>query len=390
VRQLGHAGSVPPRPGLGGILLLMGVPLMDLRGQWAPHHDAITAAVGEVIRSGVFILGPNVKAFEAETAADLGVAHAVGVANGTDALILALRAHAIGAGDEVICPAYTFYATPESIGAVGATPVFVDIDAATLQMDPAAVEAAVTPRTRAIMAVHLYGHPAPMRELRAIADRHGLVLIEDAAQAYGAKLDGARCGAIGDIATFSFFPTKNLGGFGDGGLVTTNDPAIADRIRELRFHGSKDKRTFTQIGMNSRLDEIQAAILRVLLPELAGWNVARRAVAQRYAELGLDRFVELPGVAPGAEPIYHLYVVRCADRDAVQAALKAADVGAVVYYDTPHHLQPVFAHLGYAVGSLPETERAARECLALPMYPTLPAADQAVAVDALAAAFATA
>ncbi len=363
----------------------MGVPLMDLRGQWAPHHDAITAAVTEVIRSGVFILGPNVKAFEAETAADLGVGYAVGVANGTDALILALRAYEIGVGDEVICPAYTFYATPEAIATVGATPVFADINPDTLQLDPAAVEAAVTDQTRAIMAVHLFGHPAPMRELREIADRKHLVLIEDAAQAYGASLDGLRCGAIGDIAAFSFFPTKNLGGFGDGGLVTTNDEAIADRIRELRFHGSKDKRTFTQIGMNSRLDEIQAAILRVLLPEVAGWNAARRAVADRYAALGLDRFVHLPGSAPGAEPIYHLYVARCADRGAVQAALKSAEVASVVYYDVPHHLQPVFAQLGYSVGSLPETERAARECLALPMYPTLSEAEQAIAVDALEA-----
>ena len=361
---------------------------MDLRGQWEPLHDQITAAVGDVIKSGVFILGPNVKAFEAETAADLGVAHAVGVANGTDALILALRAHGIGPGDEVICPAYTFYSTPESIAAAGATPVFADIEATTYQLDPASVEAAVTERTKAIMAVHLFGHPAPMRELRAIADAHGLLLIEDAAQSYGASLDGVRCGAIGDIATFSFFPTKNLGGFGDGGLVTTNDAEAAERVRELRFHGSKDKRTFTQIGMNSRLDELQAAILRVLLPELAGWNRLRQEAAARYDELGLGRFVELPGTAPGADPIYHLYVVRCQDREAIQGALKAAEVGSVVYYDTPHHLQPVFAHLGYAVGSLPETERASRECLALPMYPTLPPADQQALVAALEAAFA--
>ncbi len=366
----------------------MAVPLMDLRGQWEPLHDQITAAVGDVIKSGVFILGPNVKAFEAETAADLGVAHAVGVANGTDALILALRAHGIGPGDEVICPAYTFYSTPESIAAAGATPVFADIEATTYQLDPASVEAAVTERTKAIMAVHLFGHPAPMRELRAIADAHGLLLIEDAAQSYGASLDGVRCGAIGDIATFSFFPTKNLGGFGDGGLVTTNDAEAAERVRELRFHGSKDKRTFTQIGMNSRLDELQAAILRVLLPELAGWNRLRQEAAARYDELGLGRFVELPGTAPGADPIYHLYVVRCQDREAIQGALKAAEVGSVVYYDTPHHLQPVFAHLGYAVGSLPETERASRECLALPMYPTLPPADQQALVAALEAAFA--
>ena len=214
------------------------------------------------------------------------------------------------------------------------------------------------------------------------------MLIEDAAQAYGASLDGVRCGAIGDVATFSFFPTKNLGGFGDGGLVTTNDAAIAERVRELRFHGSKDKRTFTQVGMNSRLDELQAAFLRILLPELAGWNAGRQAVAARYAALGLGRFVELPATAAGAQPIYHLYMVRSQRREAVQAALKEAGVGAVIYYDIPHHQQPVFAGLGYGVGSLPETERASREGLALPMYPTLSEAEQTVVVDALAASIA--
>jgi dTDP-4-amino-4,6-dideoxygalactose transaminase len=361
---------------------------MDLSGQWAPLRERVAAAVDEVIASGAFILGPNVRAFEAEAAADLGAAHAVGVANGTDALVLALRAHGIGPGDEVVCPAYTFFATPESIAAVGATPVFADIEPTTFQLDPDDVAARVTERTRAIMAVHLFGHPAPMAALRAIADRHGLVLIEDAAQAYGARLDGRPCGSLGDIATFSFFPTKNLGGFGDGGLVTTDDEEIAERIRELRFHGSKDKRTFTRIGMNSRLDELQAAILRVLRPELPAWNAARRAVAERYLELGLDRFAELPAVAEGAEPIYHLYVVRTAERDALQAALRAADIGAVVYYDTPHHLQPVFAELGHAPGSLPETERAARECIALPMYPTLAPEQQAEVVGALEAALA--
>jgi dTDP-4-amino-4,6-dideoxygalactose transaminase len=349
---------------------------MDLAEQWAPLRSRILDAVAEVVDGGRFILGPNVSAFEQESAAALGASHGVGVANGTDALLLALRAYEIGAGDEVICPAYTFYATPESIAAVGATPVFADIDPATFQLDPASVEAAIGPATRAIMAVHLFGHPAPMRELRALADAHGLVLIEDAAQAFGARLDGRPCGSLGDIATFSFFPTKNLGGFGDGGLVVTDDEEIAQRVRELRFHGSRDKRTFTRVGMNSRLDEMQAAILRILLPELDGWNAARRAVADRYRDGGLGRFVGLPGVAPGADPIYHLYVVRTPERDVVKNALQEAGVGAVVYYDVPHHLQPVFAHLGYSEGSLPETERAAREGLALPMYPTLSPDDQ--------------
>lgn len=361
----------------------MTVPLMDLATQWAPLRPRIMEALGEVVDGGRFILGPNVSALEQEAATAVGATHGVGVANGTDALILALRAHGIGAGDEVICPAYTFYATPESIAAVGATPVFADIEPATFQIDPAAVEAAITPATRAIMAVHLFGHPAPMGALRDLADRHELILIEDAAQAFGARLDGRPCGSLGDIATFSFFPTKNLGGFGDGGLVVTDDEEIAQRVRELRFHGSRDKRTFTQVGMNSRLDEMQAAILRILLPELDGWNAARRVAAERYLAGGIERFVTPPGTAAGAEPIYHLYVVRSGERDAVRAALQEAGVGAVVYYDVPHHLQPVFAHLGYREGSLPETERAAREGLALPMYPTLSAAEQ----DEVLAAF---
>jgi dTDP-4-amino-4,6-dideoxygalactose transaminase len=366
----------------------MSVPLMDLADQWAPLRPRILEAVADVIDSGRFILGPNVQAFEEESAAALGAAHGVGVANGTDALVLALRAYGIGPGDEVICPAYTFYATPESIAAVGAIPVFADIEPTTFQLDPAAVQAAIGPATRAIMAVHLFGHPAPMRALREIADAHDLVLIEDAAQAFGARLDGRPCGSLGDVATFSFFPTKNLGGFGDGGLVVTDDAEVAERVRELRFHGSRDKRTFTRVGMNSRLDELQAAILRILLPELGGWNAARRAVADRYRAGGLDRFVTLPGVADGAEPIYHLYVVRSTDREAVRATLQEAGIGAVVYYDVPHHLQPVFAHLGYREGSLPETERAAREGLALPMYPTLSPAEQEQVLAAFTASVA--
>jgi dTDP-4-amino-4,6-dideoxygalactose transaminase len=367
----------------------MPVPLMDVNAQWAGVLPQIKAAVSEVMDSGRFILGPNVAAFEKEAAAALGTSEAVGVANGTDALVLSLKALGIGPGDEVVVPAFTFYASAEAIAAVGATPVFADIALATFQLDPAAVEAAVTERTKAIMAVHLFGHPAPMAELNAIAARRGIPVIEDAAQAFGARLDGAPCGSLGTISTFSFFPTKNLPAFGDGGLVATSDPALAETVRKLRFHGSTDKRTFELVGHNSRLDELQAAILRILLRELPAWNASRRAVARRYAELGLGQHLDLPGVAAGAEEIYHLYMVRSADRARVLAALKEAGVSATPYYERAAHLQPVFEHLGYRTGSLPATERASAENIALPMFPTLGEAEQRVVAAAVASAYAS-
>jgi dTDP-4-amino-4,6-dideoxygalactose transaminase len=366
----------------------MAVPLMDLRGQWAELMPRAKQAVLDVIDSGRFILGPQVAAFERESAERLGVAHAIGVANGTDAIVLALRALGVEPGEEVICPAYTFYATAEAVAAAGAVPVFADIDPETYCLDAAAVEAAVTPRTRAVIAVHLFGHPADVDALRAVCARHDLALLEDAAQAFGARL-GERCvGSLGDVATFSFFPTKNLSTFGDGGLLTTGDAALAEHLRRLRFHGSRDKRTFEEIGANSRLDELHAAILRVFADGIDGWNAARGEVARRYEALGLGRHVGLPP----AGGVYHLYVVRCAPgaRDGVLAACRAREVGAAVYYDVPLHLQPVFAHLGYAAGSLPETERASRECLALPMYVTLDEGSQRAVVDAVAAAGAAA
>ena len=367
----------------------MPVPLMDVRSQWADVLPRVKAAMLDVVDSGRFILGPNVAAFEREAAAAVGSAHAVGVGNGTDALVLALRALDIGPGDEVICPAYTFFATPETIAGVGATPVFADIRPDDYCLDPEAVEAAVTERTRAVLTVHLFGHPSPMAGLQAVCDRHGLALIEDAAQAFGARLDGQPVGSIGDVATFSFFPTKNLPAFGDGGLVTTGREELAERVRLLRFHGSKDKQTFELVGYNSRLDELQAAVLRVLLPELDGWNAARRRAAARYEELGLGRFVTLPvGSVGGVEPIYHLYMVRSPERDALRAALVERGVSAALYYHRPHHLQPVFAHLGYRPGSLPETERAAAEGLALPMFPTISGDQQREVVAAVEAAVA--
>jgi dTDP-4-amino-4,6-dideoxygalactose transaminase len=359
---------------------------MDIHGQYADLLPEIKQAVGDVIDSGRFILGPQVRGFEEEMAVELGAAHAVGVANGTDALLLALEAVGVGAGDEVVTTPYTFFATAEAIARVGATPVFADIRPDTLNLDPAAVEAAITDRTRAIVVVHLFGQPVDLGAFRELADRHGLALIEDAAQAFGASYEGRAAGSVGDIATFSFFPTKNLPGIGDGGAIATSSADLAERVRLLRFHGSRDKRTFEQIGLNSRLDEIQAAVLRRFLPHLDGWNDGRRAAAARYATLGLGELVELPTEAPGARHIYHLYVVRSARREAIARGLRDAGVGSAVYYEIPLHLQPVFAHLGYRSGQLPVAEKAAREGLALPMFATLDESRQREVVEAVRAA----
>jgi dTDP-4-amino-4,6-dideoxygalactose transaminase len=363
----------------------MAVPLMDPHSQYGAVREQILRAIGEVIDSGRFILGPRVREAETTFARHLGVAHGIGVANGTDALVIALRALGVEPGDEVICPSFTFYATAESIAAIGAIPVFADIEDETYNLDPAAVEAAITSRTRAVVAVHLFGHPAAMRPLTAVCKRHGLALVEDAAQAYGASLDGVRCGALGDAATFSFFPTKNLPCFGDGGLITTPSAEVDRLCRLLRFHGSEDKVTFTHVGYNSRLDELQAAILLELQPLLDGWNDGRIAAAARYAELGLGEHVVLPAVAEGARHIYHLYVVRSQERERLVAELAATGVATGTYYTTPLHLQPVFAHLGYAEGAFPVTERCARECVALPMSPTLGEAAQREVVNAVTA-----
>jgi dTDP-4-amino-4,6-dideoxygalactose transaminase len=364
----------------------MPVPLMDIRGQYEHLLDDVKRGVCEVIDSGRFILGPNMRALEDEVASATGACHAVAVANGTDALVLSLEALGIGPGDEVITTAYTFYATAEAIARVGATPVFADIERATFNLDPQAVEAAVTDRTRAIVAVHVFGGPADMPGLREVAGRHGLAVIEDAAQAFGATLGGRGAGSFGDLATFSFFPTKNFPAFGDAGMVVSGSGDLAERVRLLRFHGSREKRRFELVGTNSRMDEIQAAVLRRFLPEVAGWNAARRAAADRYRELGLGDLVELPVASPGAEHIYHLYVVRAHARDELARALTAAGIGCRAYYDIPLHLQPVFAHLGYSPGDLPETERAADEGLALPMFPTLDEAAQTEVVAAVRAA----
>jgi len=352
------------------------IPLVDVKAQYAPLIPELEERFSAVLESGRFIFGPEVAAFEREAAAFLDVPHAIGVANGTDALVLSLEALGIGRGDEVICPAFTFYATAEAIARVGATPVFADIDPVTLDLDPEDVAARITPSTKAIVAVHLFGRPAPCAELAGL----GLPIVEDAAQAFGA--DGVA--QTGICATFSFFPTKNLFALGDGGLVTALDDDVAERVRMLRFHGSRDKTTFELVGTNSRLDAIQAAALRVFLPHLTGWNAARREAAARYAELGLGEAVELPADEPSH--VYHMYVVRSRNRDQVAIALEAAGIASTAYYTTPLHLQPAMRYLGYEPGSLPETERAAAENLALPMWAGITAGQQERVVGTVLAA----
>jgi dTDP-4-amino-4,6-dideoxygalactose transaminase len=333
------------------------IPLVDVKAQYAPFIPELKEAFARALDSGRFIFGPEVEGFEREAAEFLGVGHAIGVANGTDALVLALDALEIGPGDEVVCPAFTFYATAESIARRGATPVFADIDPATLNLDPAEVERVITERTKAIMPVHLFGRPAPIEPLRAL----GLPLIEDAAQAFGSH--GI---ATSVVSTFSFFPSKNLFALGDGGLIAANDDALADRIRLLRFHGSRAKKDFEYVGYNSRLDAIQAAALRIFLPHLDGWTRLRREAAARYAELGLGELAELPQDEPGH--VYHMYAVRTPERDRLAAALAEAEIGHAAFYTTPLHLQPALRYLGYAGGELPETEKAGRENLCLPLW----------------------
>jgi len=348
------------------------IPHVDVKAQYAPLIPELMAAFERTLESGRFIFGAEVDGFEREAADALGVQETIGVANGTDAIVLVLDALGIGAGDEVICPAFTFYATAEAIARTGATPVFAEINPETLNLDPEDVARRVTARTKAIMPVHLFGRPAPVEELRGL----GLPLVEDAAQAFGAA------GIATSIAsTFSFFPTKNLFALGDGGLVSVNDAELGDRIRMLRFHGSRAKKDFELIGYNSRLDALQAAMLRVFLPHLPGWNAARREAAGRYADLGLGDVAELPADEPGH--VYHMYCVRTSERDRLVGALQDAQIGFGSYYQPPLHLQPALRYLGYKEGDLPETERAARENLCLPMWGGIEEAQQAEVVSVL-------
>jgi dTDP-3-amino-3,4,6-trideoxy-alpha-D-glucose transaminase len=354
------------------------VPLFDPQTPLAPLREELRAAVLAVLDDGRFILGPEVAAFEEEFAAYTGTRHAVGVANGTEAITIALRALGVGPGDEVVVPSFTFYASAEAIPPTGATPVFCDVDPATFCVTPDTVRAALTPRTKAVVAVHLFGNVAPVREIAAL----GVPVLEDAAQATGARTTGgARVGSLGAIATFSFYPSKNLGAFGDGGAITTGDDALAERVRSLRFHGSRDKVTYDEVGYNSRLDEVQAAILRRQLPHLDGWCDARRAAGRAYEQAGVARHAAPPQPAPGADPAWNLYVVRHPDPDRALEVLAGRGVGARCYYRVPVHRQPAMA----TDADLPGTEEAARTHLALPMGPALTGAQVEEVVSALAA-----
>ncbi len=389
----------------------MPVPLFDTVSPVAPLRAQLDAAIARVLDGGAFILGPEVEAFEREYAAYLGVRHVVSVANGTDAITIALQALGVGPGDEVVVPSFTFYASAEAIPPTGATPVFCDVDPDTMCVTAETVRAALTPRTRAVVAVDLFGNPAAIDEIAAL----GVPVVEDAAQAAGARLGPAEgagaegaagagaagagagagagaagaargslraAGALGDVATFSFFPSKNLGCFGDGGAIATDDDALADAARVLRFHGSRDKVSYERIGWNSRLDELQAAILRVLLPQLDAWSDGRRAAAAHYADAGLGELVALPVATPGATPAWHLFVVRHERAAELEAALGAAGIGARGYYRTPLHRQEALAPWVPAGLELPATDELARTHLAIPMSPVL---DRAAADEVTAA-----
>ncbi|HVG28821.1 MAG TPA: DegT/DnrJ/EryC1/StrS family aminotransferase [Pyrinomonadaceae bacterium] len=365
----------------------MSVPLLDLRAQYEGLRGETLAAVGRVFESQGFVLGREVSALEEEVAVYTGARHAVGCASGSDALLLALMALDVRAGDEVVTTPYSFFATAGSIARLGARPVFVDIEPRAYNIDPAKIEAAITGRTRALMPVHLYGQCAEMGAVGDVAARRGVPVVEDAAQAIGAR-DGSRgAGAMGEIGCFSFYPTKNLGGAGDGGMLTTDDDSLAARLRSLRVHGETAKYHHGEIGFNSRLDALQAAVLRVKLPRLDSWSDARALHAARYRELfadaGLLEEIGLPFERGGARHIYNQFVVRVRGgrRDALVEHLRREGVGTEVYYPVPLHLQECFRYLGYGEGDFPEAERAARETLALPVYPELTEEQQRYVVD---------
>jgi dTDP-4-amino-4,6-dideoxygalactose transaminase len=344
----------------------MPVPLFDTKPPLAPLREALHAKAAEVLDAGRYILGPEVTAFESEFAASLATPHAIGVANGTDALVLALRAMGVGPGDDVVVPSFTFYASAEAIAVIGANPVFCDIDPATFCVTPEMVKAALTPHTKVVMVVHLFGNVGPVDAIAAL----GVPVLEDAAQAAGSRTaDGRRAGALGTAATFSFFPSKNLGAFGDGGAVATADDALAERIRMLRFHGSRDKVSFELVGHNSRLDELQAALLRLELPHLDAWCDGRRTAAAHYAEAGLDEFVALPERVDDCDPAWHLFVIRHARPDALERALVERAIGCKRYYTVPLHRQQAMRPWGDV--ELPGTDEAARTHIAIPMSPVL-------------------
>lgn len=354
----------------------MNVPLLDLSEQNAALRPEIEAALARVLDTNGFILGDEVAALEGELAAYCGVRHAIGCASGSDAILLALMALDIGPGDEVITTPYSFFATVSSITRLGATPVFVDIEADTYNIDISQIEAKLTPRTKAIEPVHLYGQCADMAGINEIAAKHKIPIVEDAAQAIGAEEDGRHAGALGDIGCFSFYPSKNLGGMGDGGFLTTNDARLAAKLRALRVHGAEEKYYHKYVGLNSRLDGFQGAVLRVKLPYLDGWTARRRENAGAYRRLftdrGLTEQMTLPVERPKAKHIYNQFVIRVPGRrDQLREHLTANGIGSDIYYPLPLHLQECFAYLGYRTGDLPEAEKAASETLALPIFPEL-------------------
>jgi dTDP-4-amino-4,6-dideoxygalactose transaminase len=358
------------------------IPIVDLKAQYYSIKDEIDRAIAGVLESSQFILGKEVAAFETEFADYCGAAHAIGVNSGTSALHLALLGAGVGPGDEVITVPFTMVASVAAICYTGARPVFVDVDADSYTMDIAQAAAAITPRTKAILPVHLYGQPADMDPLLEIARHHGLAVIEDAAQAHGAEYKGRRAGSIGDIGCFSFYPTKNLGAFGEGGAVVTNNPAHAHRIRMLRDWGAEKKYEHLLKGYNYRLEGLQGAILRVKLRHLERWNEARRAHAAEYSRLLSAAGVQLPREMSHARHVYHTYTVRSRNRDLLQVQLQAADVQTAIHYPIPVHLQPAFADLGYGRGAFPVAEQAAREVLSLPMFPELTGQQIAAVADA--------
>jgi dTDP-4-amino-4,6-dideoxygalactose transaminase len=348
------------------------VPLLDLKAQYKTIRDEVRAAVDEVMASQSFILGPQVAELESKVAAVCGVPAAVGCASGTDALYLSLRALDIGSGDEVVTVPYTFFATAGAIANVGARPVFVDIEPDTFNMNPEKIDRAITPRTKAIIPVHLFGQCADMPRIGAAAAMKKIPVIEDAAQAIGATCQGKKAGAMGTVGCFSFFPSKNLGGFGDGGMVVSTDTALAEKIRILRVHGSQPKYFHALVGVNSRLDTLQAAVLLAKLPHLDRWSEGRRGVAAFYDRAFADTpAIVRPVTRPGNTHIYNQYTIRVPDRDGLVKHLEAKGVGHALYYPLPLHLQRCFASLGYREGDFPESERAARETISLPVYPEL-------------------
>jgi dTDP-4-amino-4,6-dideoxygalactose transaminase len=344
------------------------IPLVDLKVTFEPLKEQIFSAWEQTLGGMRLFLGPNVQTFEQEFAAYCGAKHAIGVSDGTNAVHLALRACGVGPGDEVITVSYTFIATTEAILLAGATPVFVDIDSLTYNMDVSQIESRITPRTRAILPVHLYGQCADMDPILEIARRHNLYAIEDACQAHGAEHKGAKAGSLGDIAAFSFYFTKNLGAYGEGGIVTTNDDALAKKVRMLRDHGSEQRYYHEFLGWNARLDELQAAVLRVKLPHLDEWNAGRRQAAQVYTQILEPLGFVLPYEAPNNRHVYHLYVIRCPFRDGLRQHLTDNNVGTGIHYPVPNHLQNSFKEFGYTPGSLPVTESVCLDILSLPMY----------------------